>query len=113
MFGRKKQFDELIERQLDLFAQEHRQALREIDEARTRWRKAGRGDAEEAYGDEQDRVEWAAEELDKMADAYAATLEEDAAVAYRASLLRHLRRRYPQLADALRVMLSDDEADEL
>jgi uncharacterized protein YukE len=109
VFRRKRQFDELIERQLDIFAQENRQALREIDELRTRWRKAGRGTAEEAFGDEQDQVEWVTEEVEKMADTYARTLDEDAATAYRAALMRHLRRRYPQIADALRVALDDDE----
>ena len=109
MFGRKRQFDELIERQLDIFAVEHADDLREIAEARLRWRRSDVENAEEAFGDEQDRVEWAAEELEKMADAYAMTLDEDAAVAYRAALLKRLRKRFPPIADALRVALDDDE----
>ena len=64
MFRRRRQFDELIERQLDLFASEHQDELREIAEARLRWRRASVEDAEEAFGDEADRVEWAAEELE-------------------------------------------------
>jgi hypothetical protein len=47
-----------------------------------------------------------------MADAYALTLDEQAAIAYRAALLKRLRKRYPPLADALRVALGDDEDDE-
>jgi hypothetical protein len=116
MFGRKRlrkrQFDELIERQLDIFAAEHADDLREIAEARLRWRRSDVEDAEEAFGDEQDRVEWAAEEVEKMADAYASTLDEDAAVAYRAALLKRLRKRYPPIADALRVALGDDDDDD-
>ena len=104
MFRRKRQFDELIDRQLDIFAVEHQDELREIAEARLRWRRSDVEDAE-AFGDEQDRVEWAAEELEKMADAYATTLDEDAAVAYRAALSSELRKRFPQIADALRVAL--------
>ena len=46
-----------------------------------------------------------------MADAYASTLDEDAAVAYRAALLKRLRKRYPPLADALRVALGEDDED--
>jgi hypothetical protein len=111
MFRRKKQFDELIDRQLDIFADEHQAELREIAEARTRWRRSGAEGDSEAFGDEQDRVEWAAEELEQMADAYATTLDEDAAVAYRGALFRKLRRRFPQIADALRVALDDDEPE--
>ncbi|MEO9176121.1 MAG: hypothetical protein ABI317_11470 [Gaiellales bacterium] len=44
-----------------------------------------------------------------MADAYATTLDEDAAIAYRAALLKRLRKRFPPIADALRYTLSDDE----
>ena len=109
MFRRRRQFDELIERQLDIFAVEHADELREIAEARTRWRRSDVMDSEEAFGDEQDRIEWAAEELEKMADAYATTLDEEAAVAYRAALMKRLRKRYPPIADALRVALGDDE----
>jgi hypothetical protein len=111
VFRRKRQFDELIERQLDIFAVEHADDLREIAEARLRWRRSDVENAEEAFGDEQDRVEWAAEELEKMADAYALTLDDDAAVAYRTALLMRLRKRFPPIADALRVAL-DDEVDE-
>jgi hypothetical protein len=112
VFRRRKQFDELIELQLDLFASENAVALREIAEARTRWRRSGAENAEEAYGDEQDRVEWAAEELEKMADTYALTLDEEAAITYRAALMRRLRKRFPAIADALRVALGDDDEDE-
>jgi DNA repair ATPase RecN len=109
VFGRKRQFDELIERQLDIFATEHADDLQEIAEARQRWRRSDVEDAEEAFGDEQDRVEWAAEEIEKMADAYARSLDEDTAIAYRAALLKRLRKRYPPIADALRVALGDDD----
>jgi hypothetical protein len=109
VFRRKQQFDELIERQLDIFATEHQDELRAIAEARARWRRSDAAGDSEAFGDEQDQVEWAAEELEKMADAYAMTLDEDAAVAYRLALLKKLRKRFPQIADALRVALDDDE----
>jgi hypothetical protein len=111
MFRRRRQFDELIERQLDLFAREHADELREIAEARLRWRRSDVEDAEEAFGDEQDRVEWAAEEIEQMADAYARTLDDEAAIAYRAALLKRLRKRFPPIADALRVALGDDDED--
>ena len=110
MFRRKRQFDELIERQLDIFARGARRTTCARSPRRAlRWRRSDVEDAEEAFGDEQDRVEWAAEELEKMADAYASTLDEDAAVAYRAALLKRLRKRFPPIADALRVALGDDD----
>ena len=109
MFRRRRQFDELIDRQLELFATEHADELREIAEARLRWRRSDAGTDSEAFGDEQDRVEWAAEELERMVDTYALTLDEDAATAYRLALYRKLRKRFPQIADALRVALDDDE----
>jgi hypothetical protein len=109
MFRRRRQFDELIERQLDIFAVEHQAELREIAEARLRWRRSDVEDSEEAFGDEQDSIGWAAEELEKMADAYTTTLDEDAAIAYRSALLKRLRKRFPPIADALRYTLSDDE----
>ena len=46
--------------------------------------------------------------LEQMSDAYATTLDEDAATAYRLALYKKLRKRFPQLADALRVALDDD-----
>ena len=84
-----------VERQLDIFATEHADDLREIAEARQRWRRSDVANAEEAFGDEQDRVEWAAEEVEKMADAYALTLDEDAAIAYRAALLEAAAQALP------------------
>jgi hypothetical protein len=46
-----------------------------------------------------------------MADAYALSLDEEAAIAYRAALLKRLRKRYPPIADALRIALGDDDED--
>ena len=45
MFRRKRQFDELIERQLDIFATEHADDLKEIAEARARWRRSDVADS--------------------------------------------------------------------
>ncbi len=62
MFGRNR-FGDLIARQLDIFGEENAELLVEIGEYRERWRRASREGAEEAFGDEQDRVDWAAEAL--------------------------------------------------
>jgi uncharacterized protein YukE len=98
MFGRNR-FGDLIARQLDLFAEENRDLLLEIAEYRERWRRASREGAEEAYGDEQDRVDWAAEALSDLCDRYATTLDEDTEAAYRRAFTKAVRRRLPSIAD--------------
>ena len=54
---RRNRFGDLIGRQLDIFGQENADLLLEIAEYRERWRRASRHGAEEAYGEEQDRVD--------------------------------------------------------
>jgi hypothetical protein len=97
MFGRNR-FGDLITRQLDLFAEEHHDLLIEIAEYRERWRRASREGAEEAYGDEQDRVDWAAEALSGLCDRYASTLDPVTEVHYRRAFAKAVRRRMPAIA---------------
>ena len=97
---RRRRFGDLIERQLDLFAEENVDLLREIDEHRARWRRAAAGDAEEAFGDEQDRVDWAADALSDLYHRYAATLDDETEILYGSELRRAVRRRFHALADA-------------
>jgi hypothetical protein len=101
MMRRGRRFRDLVERQLDLFATENADLLEELRGARTRWAAAGVDEAEEAFGDEQDRVDWAAEALADIRDAYARTLDEDTAEEYREAFGRGVRRRYGALADAM------------
>ena len=105
---RRRRFEDLIARQLDLFAEGHGDLLREIDEHRTRWREAGREDAEEAFGDEQDRVDWAAEELAELYRQYAATLDDLTEVEYLTEFSRAVRRRFNPLSDAFDLLTSSE-----
>ena len=73
---RRNRFGDLISRQLDIYGEENADLLVEIAEYRERWRRASRTGAEEAFGDEQDRVDWAAEALSDLCDRYAAILDE-------------------------------------
>ena len=98
MFGRNR-FGDLIARQLDIFGEENADLLFEIAEYRERWRRASREGAEEAYGDEQDRVDWAAEALSALCDRYAATLDEATEAEYRRAFTKAVRRRLPAIAD--------------
>ena len=98
MFGRNR-FGDLIARQIEIFCEENADLLREIAEYRERWRKASREGAEEAFGDEQDRVDWAAEALSDLCDRYAMTLDEATEADYRRAFAKAVRRRLPSLAD--------------
>ena len=92
MFGRNR-FGDLIARQLDIFSEENADLLLEIAEYRERWRRSSRERAEEAYGEEQDRVDWAAEPLSALCDRYSLSLE------YRRAFTKAVRRRLPAIAD--------------
>ena len=98
MFGRNR-FGDLIARQLDIFGEENADLLLEIAEYRERWRRASREGAEEAYGEEQDRVDWAAEALSALCDRYAMSLDEATEAEYRRAFTKAVRRRLPALAD--------------
>ena len=50
---RRGRFDDLIERQLDIFAVDEAPLISEAEQADADWTRAGREDAEELYGDYQ------------------------------------------------------------
>jgi hypothetical protein len=91
-------FAELIDRQLDLFEQEDADFLARLDEAEQDYDRADREEAEEVYGRFQELVEFGTETLAEMRDAYAATLDEDAANDYVAEFNSAVRRRLPRFA---------------
>ena len=105
---RRHRFDDLIARQLDIFAEAHGDLLHEIAAHRKRWREAGREDAEEAFGDEQDRVDWAAEELAELYGQYAATLDDRTEVEYLTEFSRAVRRRFNPLSGAFDLLTSSE-----
>jgi hypothetical protein len=91
-------FDDLVERQLDLFAQDDAELLQEADEAEAAWNAAGRDTAEEAYGDYQLVVDAIADRLLDLREAYAATLDADTADAYRGAFATAAARRFRRYA---------------
>ena len=97
MSFRRDRFGDLIRRQLDLFAEDEAELLREAEEAERAYDAAERGDAEEAYGDYQLVLEAIADRLGEIRDSYAATLEEDVAAEYERAFVRAARKRYPKL----------------
>jgi hypothetical protein len=97
----RRRFSDLVTRQLDLFAADHRSEIAELVQALDEHHRATRDDAQETYGDYQDRVDWAAQDLLAIRDAYASTLDDDTAEAYLRAFARGVRRRFPALARAV------------
>ena len=73
----RRRFSDLVERQLDLFVADHRSEIADLVQALDEHHRASSDDAQEAYGDYQDRVDWAAQDLLALRDAYAATLDDE------------------------------------
>lgn len=98
---RRGRFDELARRQLDLFEVDESELLAEIAEAEDAWNRAGRDEAEEAYGDYQLAVDAAADILLDVRETYASTLGEPEADDYRAAFTRAASRRFRRLSTLL------------
>jgi hypothetical protein len=89
-------FADLIERQLDLFQSEHSGLIRDTDAALRAYNDAPREEAEERYGDFLDLVETGTDELTKMRDTYAQTLDDQSADEYRDAFNYVVRKRLPR-----------------
>ena len=103
---RRGRFDELVSRQLDLFAVDDAELLREAATAEEAWNRVERDEAEEAYGDYQLVVDAIADRLLEIREGYARTLEPDAAADYTAAFNRAATRRFRRYA----TLLSDLES---
>lgn len=97
MIFRRRRFQELAARQLDLFEAETR-LLDEAAEADAAWTGADADTSEELYGDYQLVVDAIGEALYDIRETYAATLDEHAADAYRAAFDTAAHRRFGRLA---------------
>ncbi len=97
----RRRFADLVERQLDLFEADHRSEIASMVQALDEHHRSTRDDAQEAYGDYQDQVDWAAQDLIALRDAYAASLDDDTAEAYGRAFSRGVRSRFPPLARAV------------
>jgi hypothetical protein len=97
-FRRRGPFDDVVGRQLDLFAGDEADLLIEATEAEEAWNRAGRDAAEDAYGDYQLVVDAIAERLLEIREAYASTLDETLVDTYRATFRAGTRRLYKRYA---------------
>jgi hypothetical protein len=100
-FRRRRRFDELVDRQLDLFAGDDAELLAEAAAAESAWNSAAAESAEEAYGDYQLVVDAIADRLLDIRETYAHSLDEDAADEYRDTFTRTASRRYRRYATLL------------
>lgn len=93
-----RRFVDLVERQLELFEAEHAGLVRDCEAALEAYNAASREDAEERYGDYVDLVDAAREALVDYRDAYARTLDRDAAEEYEDVFNGLARKRLPRFA---------------
>ena len=104
----RRRFGELIDRQLDLFEQDNEELLARAADAEDEYRRAGRDESEERFGDYQDVLAEGTELLVALRDAYAETLDEPAASEYAGAFDFAVVRRFPQFA----LELGPEEEDE-
>jgi len=98
---RRGRFTELIARQLDLFALDHRDVIEEAAERLEVYNRADRDEAEALYGEYVDAVETATEILADVRDAYARTLEDGIDELYEAEFNRAVAKRWPPFASEI------------
>jgi hypothetical protein len=95
---RRPRFAELIERQLDLFERDHRGLIEDCAAAERAYNRAGRGEAEERYGDYVDLVETGTEVLADLRDNFASTLDDSAADEYEDAFNQAVLKRFRRFA---------------
>ena len=98
---RRGRFDELVERQLTLFAEDQAALLSEARRADEAWTTATADESEELYGDYQLVVDAVGEGLYATRETYAASLEGRAADEYRAAFDRKAGKRFGRYASFL------------
>ena len=104
----KRRFGELIDRQLDLFEQDNTDLFDRVDDAEDDYRRAGRDEAEERFGDLQEVLTEGTDVLVSLRDAYAESLDDDVADEYAAAFDFAVVRRFPQFALELEDEPEDD-----
>jgi hypothetical protein len=92
----RRRFADLVERQLDLFAEEHGGLVADAEAALHAYDRADREEAEERYGDFVDLADTGRELLIEVREAYASTLDDDLADEYRNVFDQRARKRFPR-----------------
>jgi hypothetical protein len=92
----RRRFADLVERQLDLFAEEHGGLVGDAEAALRAYDRADRDEAEERYGDFVDLADTGRDLLVELRETYASTLDDDLADEYRDVFDRRARKRFPR-----------------
>ena len=95
-FRRRHRFDDLLERQLELFLRESAGLVREVEDALAAYNRAPADEAEERYEKFLDLVETGRDELALLRDTYARTLDPEEAEEYGEEFDRLVRKRLPR-----------------
>jgi hypothetical protein len=95
--GVRGRFVDLVERQLDLFAEEHAGLIGDCEAALRAYDRAPR-EAEERYGDYLDLVDAGREALVEYQDAFARSLDPPQREEYEDVFARTVRKRFPRFA---------------
>jgi hypothetical protein len=98
MRGEDGRFEDVVERQLDLFGREHEDLVAEADEALAAYNAAPSEEAEERYGDYLDVVDAGTDALLDLREGFAATLPEETDDEYRLVFNDLARRRFPRFS---------------
>ncbi len=102
---RRGRFDDVVRRQLDLFAADQASLLEEAEEADAVWTAAAREESEELYGEYQLVVDEIGDLLYDVREAYASSLDELTGEEYRAAFNRAALKRFRRFG----AFLEDDE----
>jgi hypothetical protein len=94
----RRRFSDLIERQLDIFAQDNVELLADIEQAERAYDDAPREEAEERYGEYSELVTEGSELLAEIRDGYATSLDETAAAEYEPAFNAAVLQRFPAFA---------------
>jgi hypothetical protein len=101
IFRRRGRFGDVIQRQLDLFEEDHLDVIEEVVDRMAAYNRADRDEAEELYGDYVDAVETATELLADIRDAYARLLEEGIDEVYEEEFNQAVLKRWPPFASEI------------
>jgi hypothetical protein len=93
----RSRFDDVISRQLALFADENASRLVHIGEARRAYDRAGAYQAEERWGEYMDLVEETEDDLLELRERYAATMADDQRARYERDFWRQAQKLLPSL----------------
>ncbi len=97
MFGRGR-FEDVVRRQLDLFAADQASLLAEAEEADAAWTGASREESEELYGAYQLVVDEIGDRIYDVREGYASSLDELTGDEYRAAFNRAALKRFRRFA---------------